>query len=222
LIDPKLRGVEDVCHQVTAAASSISKDRAEEFKTKVKLPADCAAYGSYKELFQASNVDIIYVASPHSHHFQHVMMAFEAGKHVMCEKPITVNAAQAKKLYRKAAKKKLFLLDAVWTRYFPLSIQIRELIKAGVIGEVLRTVADLSEGNDLDEWYHKKHHRKLQMNLAGGALLEGQLSGESLTFTDHCSRHLLCNVDLSESLPHPSKGAAKASVENFVNHCHLQ
>lgn len=119
-------------------ASSTSKDKADEFLTKVKAPGGVKTYGSYAELVVDADVDIIYVATPHSHHFQNVMLALEAGKPVLCEKAFTVNAAQAKKLVETARAKKLFLMEAVWTRYFPLSIKIRELVQAGAIGTVYR------------------------------------------------------------------------------------
>lgn len=93
---------------------------------------------------------------------------------MLCEKAFTVNASQAKKLVEKAKEKGVFLMEAVWTRYFPLSIKIRELVKDGVIGKVERVSADLSmnfaqEGGELrvaDE------HRAVNMDLAGGALLD--------------------------------------------------
>jgi predicted dehydrogenase len=90
----------------------------------------------------------------------------------VCEKPITVNARQAKALYEVAKAKNLFLLDAVWTRYFPLSVQIRELIRKGEIGEVLRVIADTSMGEDTDNLWKVQKRRKVNMELAGGALLE--------------------------------------------------
>lgn len=151
LIDPITRNTHDISHSVVAVASSSGKDRAEVFKNQLQIPDPCAVYGTYDELVHDPNVDIIYVASPHSHHYQHTMMALQAGKHVVCEKPITVNANQAKALYETAKTRGLFLLDAVWTRYFPLSVQIRELIKNGAIGEVLRVVADISMGEDVVE-----------------------------------------------------------------------
>lgn len=120
-----------------------------------------------------SNVDVVYVASPHSHHFQHTLLALKAGRHVVCEKPLTVNATQAKVLYKTAKEKNLFLLDAVWTRYFPLSIQIRDSIQRGKIGEVLRVIADTSFGIHPDIAL-KETPRKLTHNLAGGALLESK------------------------------------------------
>lgn len=70
------------------------------------------------------------------------MLALEAGKNVLCEKAFTVNASQTKKLVEKARSKNLFLMEAVWTRYFPLSIKVRELITSGAIGTVYRTVGE--------------------------------------------------------------------------------
>jgi predicted dehydrogenase len=172
LIDPKLRDASDISHTVVAVASSSSKARAEKFITDFKLPAPCTAYGSYKELAEDPNVDIVYVATPHSHHFQNAMLALESGKNVLCEKAFTVNAAQAKILVETARKKNLFLMEAVWTRYFPLSIEIRNRIKNGDIGEVLRVVADTSFGDEDPEKKWGTKHRMVNKNLAGGALLD--------------------------------------------------
>lgn len=224
LIDPSTRGTRDVSHTVAAVASSSSKDKAEQFIAKLNIPSCCAAYGSYDELFKDQNVDIVYVATPHSHHYRNVMMALEGGKHVVCEKPLTVNAAQAKKLYEKAKEKNLFLLDAVWTRYFPLSVQIRDIIRKGEIGEVLRVVADLSEGNDLDEWWGVKKHRKFQMDLAGGALLEGEFKvlGEAWLEVTYGSWHLFYYLDFSDIVPYASKGAATTAVKNIIDYRNIQ
>ncbi|KAL1967257.1 hypothetical protein VTN77DRAFT_3303 [Rasamsonia byssochlamydoides] len=188
LKDPKLRGADDVTHTVTAVASSSSKARAEQFIADVKIPAPCAAYGSYEELVKDPNVDIIYVATPHSHHYQNTMLALEAGKHVLCEKPFTVNAAQTRILCETAKKKNLFLMEAVWTRYFPLSIQVRELIQKGEIGEVLRVIADNSFGEDVENVWGTKH-RMVNKDLAGGALLD--LGIYSLTWVFQTLYHTL-------------------------------
>lgn len=176
LIDPMTRGTTDVSHTIAAIASSSGKDRAEAFRSKVQAPTDCACYGDYEALASDTNVDIVYIASPHSHHFQHTMLCLLADKHVVCEKPITVNAAQAKILYQTARERNLFLLDAVWTRYFPLSVQIREIIQSGEIGEVLRVFADTSMGEDVDDLWINQRRRKVDLNLAGGALLESQFT----------------------------------------------
>ncbi|KAL2265659.1 hypothetical protein VTJ83DRAFT_6759 [Remersonia thermophila] len=176
LANPLLPGrdASDIRHEVVAVASSSSKDRAAEFIAKVKAPETAKAYGSYHELVADPDVDIIYVATPHSHHFQNAMLALEAGKNVLCEKALTVNAAQARKLVETARAKNLFFMEAVWTRYFPLSVKVRELIKSGAIGPVYRTVADLSIGadgfNGLVDF--DDSHRMVNPELAGGALLD--------------------------------------------------
>jgi predicted dehydrogenase len=140
----------------------------------VRAPTSAKAYGSYAELVKDPNVDIIYVATPHSHHFQNTMLCLEAGKHVLCEKAFTVNATQAKKLVETAKAKNLFLMEAVWTRYFPLSVKIREMVMSGEIGQVHRVIADLSleknaEDGSLD---FDDSHRMVNLDLAGGALLD--------------------------------------------------
>jgi len=120
------------------------------------------------------NVDIIYVATPHSHHFQNTMLALEAGKNVLCEKAFTVNAAQARKLVETAKQKGLFLMEAVWTRYFPLSIKIREMITSGQIGAVHRVSADLSIARVAEDGNltFPDENRMVNKDLAGGALLD--------------------------------------------------
>lgn len=172
LIGPATRDTHDVAHIVAAIASSSGKDRAESFRDKVKAPKECACYGNYDELVADANVDAIYVATPHSHLYQNVLQALDAGKHVVCEKPITVNAAQAKVLYDTARSRKLFMLDAVWTRYFPLSVNIRQLIQERAIGEVLRVTADTTMGESMDDLWLRQKRRKVNLDLAGGALLE--------------------------------------------------
>jgi predicted dehydrogenase len=135
------------------------------------------------ELVHDPNVDVIYVATPHSHHYENVKSALNAGKHVLCEKPFTgrhtwfdvvqltaVNAKQAKVLVNLAQEKKRFLLEAVWTRFFPLSSLIRDTIATGKIGTIHFVFADTSflgdkEGKGLQ-------HREFNPDLAGGSLLD--------------------------------------------------
>ena len=155
-------------------ASSSSASRAQDFINKVDGPSTAKAYGSYAELVADPNVDCIYVATPHSHHFQNAMLALQAGKNVLCEKSLTVNAAQTKKLIQVAKEKKLFFMEAVWTRYFPLSIKIREMIQDGEIGQVVRVVAELSfsEVTEDGKLSFPNTNRMVNMNLGGGALLD--------------------------------------------------
>lgn len=140
LTNPAARDVHDVRHEIVAVASSSNKDRAASFLTKISGPSTAKTYGSYHELVADPDVDIVYVATPHSHHFQNAMLALEAGKNVLCEKALTVTAAQARKLVDKAREKNVFFMEAVWTRYFPISIKVRELVSSGAIGNVYRVV----------------------------------------------------------------------------------
>lgn len=172
LVDPKTRGVTHIKHAVTAAASSSSQKRAQDFLKGVGAPSDAKAYGSYEELVKDPNVDIIYIATPHSHHYQNAMLCLEAGKPVLCEKAFTTNAAQAKALVAKAKENNLFLMEAVWTRYFPSSIYIRELITSGKLGRVERVIADNSMSTDPDQNFADGKHRLVNPDLAGGALLD--------------------------------------------------
>lgn len=175
MIDPKTRDVSDVSHTVVAAASSSSADRAKKFLEECGCPSDAKAYGSYKELVNDPNVDIIYVATPHSHHYQNTRLALEAKKNVLCEKALTTNAEQARILVDLARKNNLFFMEAVWTRYFPLSIELRKFVTDGKLGEVKRVFADNSFGGDPEKKFGPEH-RMLNMDLAGGALLDRTLS----------------------------------------------
>ena len=134
LIDPSTRSVSDVEHRVVAVASSTSAARASEFLTKIGVSADSAkAYGSYEELVADADVDIIYVATPHSHHYANTLLALRAGKHVCCEKPFTINAAQTEHLVRVAREQKRFLMEAVWIRFFPIVKEIQRLIHDDIL-----------------------------------------------------------------------------------------
>lgn len=113
LLNPETRGVHDVEHVIVAAAASSSQSRARAFLEKIGAPSSAVAYGSYKELVDDPNVDIIYISTPHSHHYQHCMLSLDAGKNVLCEKAFTTNAEQLKVLIRRAKEKNVFLMEAV-------------------------------------------------------------------------------------------------------------
>ncbi|KAK0386568.1 hypothetical protein NLU13_6403 [Sarocladium strictum] len=183
LKDPSVRDTTGVAHRIVAVASSTSASRAADFIKSIDGPSDAKAYGSYPELVADPDVEIIYIATPHGHHFQNAMLALEAGKHVLCEKALTVTASQTKKLVETAKAKNLFFMEAVWTRFFPLSIKIRELVTEGAIGRVYRTFADLSFTNVADNGKlgfndgsgnlsTDDSHRMVNPDLAGGALLD--------------------------------------------------
>lgn len=98
------------------------------------------------------------------------MTALNNGKAVLCEKPVAINARQARKLHEVAKEKGLFFMEAVWTRFFPLSVTVRQLIKDGVIGDLVRVYVNNSTGTDVETL--DASHRYLNTALAGGALLD--------------------------------------------------
>ncbi len=123
------------------------------------------AYSSYEEMLNDPEVELVYVASPHSHHYEHAKMCLEHGKHVLLEKAFTVNAAQAKEIIDLAESKGLLLSEALWTRYMPSRYMIDEIVTSGIIGDVVTIEANLGY-----EMSHKK--RLVEPSLAGGALLD--------------------------------------------------
>lgn len=123
------------------------------------------AYGSYEELVSDPEIDLIYVATPHSHHFAHAKLCVEHGKAVLVEKAFTQNALQAKELLTLAKKKKVFVTEAIWTRYMPSRKIMDDLIAEGVIGTPYSLYATLS-------YPIADKERIAQPELAGGALLD--------------------------------------------------
>ncbi|KAJ1021128.1 hypothetical protein NDA16_003914 [Ustilago loliicola] len=167
LIDPSTRNVSDVKHTVVAAASSTSASRASEFLSSIGA-GQAKGYGSYEELVQDPEVQIIYVATPHSHHYSNTLLALNAGKHVCCEKPFTVNAAQTKHLVKVAKQKNLFLMEAVWIRFFPIVLEIQRLIhQERRLGKLRRVFSDFGM-----QFQPDPKHRLFNPELGGGALLD--------------------------------------------------
>ncbi|WP_288785633.1 Gfo/Idh/MocA family protein [uncultured Microbacterium sp.] len=125
------------------------------------------AHGSYEALVADPEVDIVYVASPHSHHLAHATLALEAGKHVLIEKAVTLDADEAIALRDLAAARGLLVMEAMWTRYLPHMVRIREIVAAGTLGEVRTVIADHTQRISDDP-----AHRLNALELGGGALLD--------------------------------------------------
>lgn len=145
------------------AVGSRTQLRADQFGQQFDIPH---RYGSYCDLFRDSDVDAIYVSTPHPFHKQNAIDALNAGKAVLCEKPFTVNASQAKELIETARRKNLFLMEAMWTRFLPPIVKLRELLAQGLIGELRMLTADVGYRTG---W--EPDSRVLSPDLAGGALL---------------------------------------------------
>jgi predicted dehydrogenase len=125
------------------------------------------SYGSYDDLLADDNVQVIYVATPHAHHYATARSALESGKHVLCEKPFTLDQAQADEIITVARSHGLFLMEAMWTRFLPHMRRIREFIAAGAIGDIRLITADFGARFEPDA-----AHRLFNPDLGGGALLD--------------------------------------------------
>lgn len=144
------------------AVAARSLDRAKEFAEKFGFSK---AYGSYEDMLKDPEIQLVYVTTPHSHHFPHIMKCLEAGKNVLCEKSFTLNASQARRISSYAKEKGLFVAEAIWTRYMPSRNMIDRILQSGIIGKPNTLTANLSYVVD-----HKA--RIMDPALGGGALLD--------------------------------------------------
>lgn len=156
--DLKLTG-----HEVVAVGSR-TLESAQRFATRFDIPR---AYGSYEELVADPDVDIIYVGTPHPRHHDDSALALRAGKHVLLEKPFTINAAEAQSLVDLAAQQGLVILEAMWTRWLPHMVEVRRLIADGAVGDVRAVICDHTQKLPEDP-----AHRINALELGGGALLD--------------------------------------------------
>lgn len=146
------------------AVGSRSAPAAREFAARHGAPR---AYGSWDELAADPDLDVIYVATPHSAHHAAAKLCLRAGKAVLCEKPITLDLAGAEDLVSTAREGGRFLMEAMWTRTLPAIRRIRELVADGAIGQVTAVYADFAIGGDFPPT-----HRLRARELGGGALLD--------------------------------------------------
>jgi predicted dehydrogenase len=149
---------------VVAAVGSRSEAAGRAFADRFGIPR---VHGSYEALCADPEVDAIYVATPHPMHHANARLALQNGKHVLIEKAFTVNAREAQDLVDLAAGKGLVVLEAMWTRFLPHMVRIREIVRSGLLGEVRSVVADHTQ--DLPD---DPRHRLNALDLGGGALLD--------------------------------------------------
>lgn len=144
------------------AIASRSQQKADDFARQYGIER---AYGSYEQLVSDADVDLVYIATPHSHHYQHTRLAIEHNKPVLVEKAFTSNAREAEELIAMARERNLFITEAIWTRYMPLSHKVAELMLSGIIGEPRILTATLC--------YMMEHKERIvRPELCGGALLD--------------------------------------------------
>jgi predicted dehydrogenase len=152
---------------VLAGVGSRTLQGAQAFADEFGAQPGTKAYGSYEELADAGDIDLVYVGTPHPAHVDNVRLLLNAGKGVLCEKPFTMNRQQAEELVALAREKKLFLMEAMWTRFMPALAEVRRIVDSGEIGKVAQVIADLGFKAEAGP-----EHRVFNPELGGGALLD--------------------------------------------------
>ncbi len=174
----KMEGIE--CY----AVASRTQEKAEEF---AKENGFKKAYKSYEELVQEREVELVYIATPHSRHYDDMKMCIEHGKPVLCEKSFTINAEQTKEIAKLAKEKNVYVTEAIWTRYMPSRKLINDVLASGIIGNVRTLTANLSYKID-------DKLRIVTPELAGGALLDVGVYGINFAFM-----HFGCDIERIET-----------------------
>ena len=146
------------------AVGSRQQETADKFAAEFDVPH---RHASYEALAADPDVDVVYVSTPHSFHHDNTILCLEAGKHVLCEKPFAINAVQASEMIAVARRRKRFLMDAVWSRFQPAQVKMRELIADGAIGELRMIESDFGFRAGVNP-----KARLFNPELGGGALLD--------------------------------------------------
>ena len=146
------------CYAIASRTEARAKEAAEEY-------GFAKYYGTYEELVEDPDVELVYIATPHSRHYDDMKLCIEHGKPVLCEKAFTMNAKQARDIKKLAAEKGVFVAEAIWTRYMPSRNLIQEILDSGIIGKVSTLTANLS-------YVISQNYRIVAPELAGGALLD--------------------------------------------------
>jgi predicted dehydrogenase len=146
------------------AVASRSAGRAEAYGDRFGVPR---RYGDYAALAEDPEIDVVYVATPQSRHVQDTLMLLEAGKHVLCEKPLALNADQAREMVEMARGRGLFLMEAIWSRFLPTYRHLVDVVAGGRIGEPIFVEADFGFRRSFD-----RDDRLFRLDLGGGGLLD--------------------------------------------------
>ena len=144
------------------AVASRSLERAESFAKEYNISK---AYGNYEEMLKDENIDLVYIATPHSHHCEQIKLCADYGKAVLCEKAFTVTAQEAEDALAYAKEKDVFVAEAMWVRYMPMTKMLKEILASGRIGEVIGLTANLG-------YSIMGKERIVRPELGGGALLD--------------------------------------------------
>ena len=146
------------------AVASRSLERAQAYAKKYKAPH---AYGSYEEMTQCPDLDVVYIASPHSGHHEHSLLFLKNNIPVLCEKPMAINSKQVAEMVAVSRKNNTFFMEAIWTRFIPVFEKVMELVEQGAIGDINTIRADFGFKAKFDP-----KGRLFNPNLGGGSLLD--------------------------------------------------
>lgn len=163
-VTPDITGMQDAR---LVAVSSRSQDSADDFAREFGAEKAYGGESGMQKLLEDPDVEVVYVATPHGQHHEHMLAALRAGKHVVCEKAFTITAAEAREVVELAREKQLFLMEGLWTRFMPLRARVAEILEAGEIGQVRWVQANLGSRATPD-----KTHRLWREDAGGGALLD--------------------------------------------------
>ncbi len=154
-------------------------------------------YGSYEELCADDDINAVYVATPHNFHFEQIMLALNAGKHVICEKPITTDAKRLAILQKTAQQKGLMLMEAMWSRFLPALVSVKKLVDSGKLGKIKSITNDFCCNMDKFPPSHRLHDPE----LAGGALFDLGIYclNAAMMLTDETPTIKDAKVELSET-----------------------
>ena len=158
---------EDIPHTkngVLHAVASRSLERAKDFALRHEVKH---AYGNYMDILDSGEVDAVYIATPHSMHYENTMMCLNAGVPVLCEKPFAINKAEVEEMISLAREKNIFLMEALWTKTLPHYLKVKEIVDSGVLGPITSFKADFGFVANA-----KDHKRLFKKDLGGGALLD--------------------------------------------------
>lgn len=147
-----------------AAVGSREHSTAVAFATHYHIPR---AHASYQALAADPDIDVVYIATPHVFHMENSLLCLEHGKAILCEKPFTINQKQAQTVFEMAAQKQLFVMEAMWSIFFPAMEKVRQLVTEGAIGQLKLLTADFGFRTAFDP-----HSRTFSPDLGGGALLD--------------------------------------------------
>jgi len=198
------------------AVASRSADRAKAFSAEFQSER---WFSSYRDLCESDEVDVVYIATPHSSHFEHTMMCLENGKAVLCEKPMGLSLKEVEQMVDAAREKNLFLMEAMWTRFIPAIEKVLEWIDDGKIGELISIRADFGFRTQ-----YNPESRHFNKGLGGGSLMDIGIYPVYLTLLllglpDHVramSRSSASGVDTFCAMLFDYKGQQKAILESSL------